>query len=58
MTDLPAAVAEYMAREKEANAAMRGADHMRIMDAVAKEYGYDVDVLADAVIRRSVLGAN
>lgn len=52
------AVAEYLRRETEANRAMRGADHMRIMDAVAREYGIDVDVLSDAVIRATFSGVN
>lgn len=39
MTDTRAAVAEYLRRETASNRDMRGADHMQIMDAVAREYG-------------------
>ena len=56
--NIQAAVTEYLRREKEANAQMRGADHMAIMDEVAKEYSVDYAVLADAVIDASFAGAN
>ena len=58
MTDMSAAVTEYLRREAEANRKMRGADHMRIMDEVAREYGVDIDVLSDAVIRASFSEVN
>lgn len=58
MTDLTAAVAEYMHREKEANAKKRGADHQRILAEVAKESGVDSAVLIEAVLDHSFSGAN
>lgn len=57
MTPLHHAVMAYLRREKEANAQMRGADHARIMDDVAREYGVDLAVLQDAVIDASFSGA-
>ena len=57
MTALADAVTEYLRREKEANAQMRGADHARIMDDVAREYGVDIAVLQEAVIDASFSGA-
>lgn len=58
MPDLNTAAAEYLRREEEANRTMRGADHMRIMDAVAQEYRVDIDALTDAVLRLTFSGAN
>lgn len=58
MTDLQPAVVEYLRREKEANANMRGADHQLIMHQVSQEYGIDYAVLAEAVLDASFAGAN
>lgn len=58
MMTLPAAVTEYLRLEAEANAAMRGADHRQIIDEVAKKHGLETDVLTEAVLDHSFMGAN
>ena len=54
MTDLPKAVAEYFAREKEAMKTMEGADHAAIIEEVAHEFGVISEELSMAVIDETV----
>ncbi len=58
LENMPKAVDEYLAREEAAMKSPQGANHAALFEEVGKAYGIDPDDLSNAVLERTILGAN
>ena len=58
MQALADAVDVYFKREAEAMTTPQGADHSELIEQVAVETGIETDVLTEAILDASVMGAN
>ncbi|MCH2069599.1 hypothetical protein [Shimia sp.] len=58
LENMPKAVDEYLAREEAAMKSPQGANHAALFVEVGKAYGIDPDELSNAVLERTILGAN
>jgi len=58
LENMPKAVGEYLAREEAAIKSPQGANHSALIEEVGKAYGIDPDDLSNAVLERTILGAN
>ena len=53
---LAEAVAIYLRRESKAMATMEGADHVALIEQVARESDYETDVLTEAILDSTIAG--